>query len=67
MWHCHVTELHVYDFVIKRGIICVGHCILKLLKEKPVNQGFYFRCNCPLKMEKKIKTFSDKTKAERIH
>ena len=24
-----VTELHAYDFVIKRGIICAGSCVLK--------------------------------------
>ena len=33
MGYCYVTELHAYDFVIKdfvikRGIICAGPCII---------------------------------------
>ena len=26
VWYRYVTELHAYDFVIKRGVICAGPC-----------------------------------------
>ena len=29
---CYVSELHAYDFVIKRGVICAGSYILRFLE-----------------------------------